>query len=781
MANVHEFSESWKRRIERDLASFADPGTTVEVTGSGRSFRAAWSLRGTNREALFSVSLEGGVSVRTDGRPQAYGAFVSGPHLADLKSVARMILQTSKQELFVSTKARLDDPEGATPEHQPGSAVELLTTQLHKDIDTATRVVLVTGDAGAGKTRVLKELVRRQADDYVRGQTTKLLLYVNAQGRALARLNEALATELQDLKVGLTYHSIAVLARLGILIPVIDGFDELLGVSGYDDAFSSLAGFLDQLQGEGQLLVSARSLYYEEEFLTRAGNAVGNVGQAWELVPIRVSAWEADEREQYLRQWTSAEGLSDNETTELHRRVQELFTGRHRNLESKPLFFIKTVELLQRNPDFSGGDDLLRSLVDDYLTRERNDKLLDRQSRPILTGEQLERLMRELAEEMWNQETRELSSRSVREVAEYVLEDEALPDDQKRIVMERMPTLAFLGRLDVPTEHAGISFEHELFFFYFLAGTIASQWCSESWDMRIILSRSALPEDVAVRAAKEPSMLGEADVRERLQELMDRLARAGETEWRRVTQVRENAGLLVMALLREYAALHGEVEGCTIQSVVFPGSHLHDVTLRNCSLSDVTIQRTDLTSTRFIDCRARNVLLREAHLEPTETRLELQGLKAEEVVGIRIRNGNSTEMNYAPSVVFKVLRECGLVECGAGFPGARTSPEPRVSPKYVDLLERLIRAYRRANPICVSDQNLTRIFDAPEWGTLEHLLVEHDLVNRETRPTSGRSTEFLRRQFRTEQLMSGLGEHSGPDARIRSFWQALEAESRNAV
>ena len=144
---------------------------------------------------------------------------------------------------------------------------------------------MVTGEAGSGKTRVLQELVRRQADSYLRGQTNKLFLYVNAQGRALARLNEALATELQDLRVNLTYHSVATLARVGIVIPVIDGFDELLGVSGYDDAFSSLAQFLEQMEGQGCLVASARSVYYEAEFLARAGKESATGDQAWTHVP----------------------------------------------------------------------------------------------------------------------------------------------------------------------------------------------------------------------------------------------------------------------------------------------------------------------------------------------------------------------------------------------------------------------------------------------------------------------------------------------------------------
>src|SRR5947209_3382506 len=83
-------------------------------------------------------------------------------------------------------------------------------------------------EAGSGKTRVLQELVKEQAQLYQRGQTDRLYLYINAQGRALARFNEALATELQDLRAAVTYHAVSALVRLGILVPVIDGFDELL-------------------------------------------------------------------------------------------------------------------------------------------------------------------------------------------------------------------------------------------------------------------------------------------------------------------------------------------------------------------------------------------------------------------------------------------------------------------------------------------------------------------------------------------------------------------------
>ena len=758
--------ESSKNSIERDLASFADPGTRVEISKAGRNFRAAWTARDTHREALFSAAPDGRISVRTGDGNLPYHSFVAGSGLADLRAVARMILQALEQPLSIETRAECDDPEYA-PSESGGPAVSLLEALLDResDADAATRVIMLTGDAGAGKTHILRELVRRQADKYVRGQTTQLLLYVNAQGRALARLNEALATELQDLKVGLTYHSIAVLARLGILVPVIDGFDELLGVSGYDDAFSSLASFLEQLEGRGQLLVSARSVYYEEEFLSRADD--GN--QPWEHIPVRVLDWEEGDRRNYLDQWGVREHLSEESTATLRKRIREVFGGDNHDLASKPLFFTWVVNLLNRDPEFSSGGDLLRQLADDYLFRERNEKLLDRQSGHLLAEKQIERLMCELAEEMWNQDTRALDYRSVREVAEYVVMDpeEGLSEAAQRTVIERIPTLAFLSRGGDTGPGTG-AFEHEMFFFYFLGKTIAKQLASAEGDMRITLSRSALPEDVAIRVARELSAEG-LDLQGRLQELLARLVEAGRTEWRRTMQVRENAGLLVMALFRACR----EVEGCAVDSVVFPGSDLSEVHLIRCTFRDVTVRRTDLRSTKFTDCAAEKMIFFEPLVRPDVTRLELKGIEVDQVAGIRVVG---EEANYDPSIIEQVLQGCGTPLVSTV---SRVVPDAKVGSEYRELVERLMRLYRRANPVFMDEDQLPNLFRNPAWPTVQRLFVEHKLVEEERRQKSGRPTVALRRRFLPEKLMSGLNANADVDPRIRAFWRALASEASN--
>ncbi|MYN64909.1 MAG: NACHT domain-containing protein [Acidobacteria bacterium] len=768
MFDMSHFAAYWKDRIERDLASFGDPGATVDVTGSGRTLRATWTMRGVARDAVFSVSRDKGVRVDADGHRLSYHGFIAGTDMADLRHVARMVRQAAKPQIFVPIRAEYSEVENA----EPGPALERLSTLLDDGNPDATRVIMITGDAGAGKTRVLQELVRRRADDYLHGRASSLLLYVNAQGRALSRLNEALATELQDLKVGLTYHSVAVLTRLGMLVPAIDGFDELLGVSGYDDAFSSLASFLEQLEGEGQVLTSARSVYYEEEFLSRAGSRSVTGDQRWSHEAVRVLAWSEADREDYLQRWSGTTGLSEDQSVGLRKRVKAAFGGRNEELASKPLFFTRTVDLLWANPDFSGGTDLLRALVQEYLARELNDKLLDQQSRSLLSTKQFEYLMSELALEMWNQETRELDAGSVRDVAKYVGETEGWGGKARQAVADRMPTLAFLAHGDNrASSRTSIAFEHDLFFFYFLAGSIAEQLVSAG-DIRIVLSRSALPEDVADRVAMQLNAGSSVGALEDFRVLLDRLAQAGVTEWHRTTQVRENAGLLAMALLRSYGDTgnaDGEVEGCTVRSMVFPGSHLKNTTLRRCAFVDLAVRRTDLSTTRFVECEAKDVVLLEPQVAPETTRLELKGLDPAQVMGIRVRRGGRLETEYAPQAIVEKL-----VQCGAPVRNEPTLSRPQVAPEHVKTLERLMHAYHRANPICKQDPKLKPIFGRPEWSGIERLLIEHELVALERRSTSGKLKEFLRRRFLPEQLMTGLADREHADRRLQGFWRAVE-------
>lgn len=763
MPNVNVVFDYWRERIGRDLNPFADPGTEVQLEGDGRSLRAQWVCRAIEREAHFSISVDQGVQVSFLSKNLSYRSFLVGPEMADLLGLAKMILQAQKPLLFIPTKASLVDE----PDRAPESAVELLNNLLAENTSSATKIVMVTGEAGAGKTRVLQELVRRQALAFQHAQVSTLYFYVNAQGRALARLTEALATELQDLRALLTYHAVAALVRLGALVPVIDGFDELLGVSGYDDAFSSLARFIEELDGQGQIVASARSTYYEEEFVARATTASSLGGQVWVQVPIEVRAWGSEEFGSYIRSRVEERPGYSGTTDEVLRHLEQVFSGVNAELRKKPLFVARAVDLVLSGTPLSGSDDLLNELVLAYLERERTEKLLDRNETPLLSKEQISLLLASLAEEMWNQETRELDRRSVREVAEYVLVVEGIEESTQQIVMERMPNLAFL----TPGERPGsITFEHELFFSVFLARILAQAILQKDSSIRILLSRSVLPPEVSQVAVRDVALQASFEKVETLRMVLDKVSEAGAPEGTRAAQIRENGGRLAAAALIFAGRGKDAVEGILVKSVVFPGGDLTNVQLRGAKFESVVFRRTDLTKTKITESSAKDVVLQEIIVDPKRTKLELRGIDpGSQVYGLRVWAADGTKNVYEPEEILKVLVACGTVP-------AQTTPVPQwqVSTQRIRLLERLVRAYGRANPVCTSDDNLRSLFGDPGWPAIERLLVEHGVASRESRNTGGRPKVFLRRQVLPDEIMAGARKDAKVPQQVREFWDALE-------
>ena len=758
--------ESQIERIERDLATFSDPGTLDVVPGTRRKFHATWMMKGSPREADFSLSSHAGITVAADGHKQTYGTFLADDRMSNLRSVAEMTVRRDRPEVFVPTLASLPH-DGRSASASP--ATECITRVVSQESSGTTRVIMVTGEAGAGKTQVLRQLVHQQANLYLRGKTPMLFLYVNAQGRSLARLDEAFATELQDLRVDLTYHSIETLARVGLLVPVIDGFDELLGVSGYDDPFNSLAGLLGNMEGEGSLVASARSVYYEAEFLARAGKLSNGTNQSWEHVPVEILGWDDDERHTFVEMLSDSGKLAKNQCKQFHKKLETVFRT-HQELASKPLFYTRVANFVLTS-SLPTDEDLPSALAKAYLERELKEKLLDRQHEPMLHADQLELLMRELAQEMWSQETRELDDVSVKEVADYVLEIQEVEESIRKIVVGRMPALAFLAHNG---GHTRILFEHEIFFFYFLSRSLVFQYLNGD-DLRLALSRSALPEFVAERVAVELWRVNGLSTVADLQGVLDRLGAAGSRHWLRSTQVRENAGLIVLALLREFAAREsgGVVEGVVIRSVTLPGSHLRKMALKRCRLTDVSLRRVDLSDTKFLDCEATNLTMIEPVVRVGEnaTWLEIRGLNSlESVAGIVVLEGDAQKrVTFVPKEVSSILRRCG-----APIAGEREDAR-EVAEELMDLLDRLMRAYRKGNPVCEADPALQGTFESPRWPDLRALLIEHELVKVEARPSGGARKTFLRRRFLPEKLMEGASRQRCADAAINRFWDDLEA------
>ena len=767
--------EHQKQLILRDLSSFADPGT-VQHTEDQRSILATWRIRGRGHEATFYCRGTSGIEVEDFHGQTKYTDFLASPVMANLLQVAQSIQSTTHSDIFIETRCL------APEEHrEPFSAIEMLNRLVDKPIGERTEVIMVTGEAGTGKTHILRELVHRQALRYLHGEAKHIFLYINAQGRALTRLEEALATELQDLRVALTYHSIATLTRVGLVVPVIDGFDELLGMSGYEDAFSSLELFLGQLGGEGKLIASVRSVYYGEEFLSRGNSSLNSVPKYWSHKLVRLLDWDAKNQRDFLDALAHSRRIRNDQSKLIWHRLDQVFSNR-KELRSKPFYFVTLLNLLLSNGakfDDHRNSDLLEVLTEALLEREQWAKLLDRNQRPLLSIEQLRRLLNEVAEEMWNQETRQLDLASIRFVAEYVLDAGSMGRSFVTVI-ERMPSLAFFAppkdRIDrsfTNLEFDTVGFEHEAFFFYFLSCRIAERYIDSSYDMQLLLGRSPIPQFVADRIVLELTKKKELESYEDLRILIESCSSVGRRMWIRTSQVRENSGQIVLALIARMRADVSHpitLNGFKFESMTFLGGDLEDVIFSECSFRDVTMRRTSLKRARFENCTCDNLFLYEVKVQATSTILDLRGLEPNKhVVGLDVFGISVRHTTYDLTEIVRVLKDSGMKSILDSAPQDLRS----VSPNIRRMMDKLMRAFRRSNPISTSDQRLQSIIRDPDWKDLLDKLTKHRIIEQVDRPVKNKRTKFFRCRLPPSEVMRGQTRSDATSPLVADLWRSL--------
>lgn len=731
-------------RVQRDLSAFADAGTQVTVAGA----QFQWLDRGVRVEA--EIAPNGGVATRSH-EYASYASFLASSEMADLRGVARAIANTiTQKENYLDADADAESPSG---ESTRGSALTLIRDLVAEDPDGRTRLIFVTADAGSGKTTVLRELVRLQAERYLAGEATYLFLYVNAQGRALARFNEAMAVELQDLRTHLTYHAVAPLVREGLVVPVVDGFDELIGTQGgYDDAFSSMSSFLAQLEGQGALVAAARSAYYEQEFLARANRSINSGIDSWSQWPVRLHRWSTDQ----VREYAANELGSDSE---LESAVEAAFAPEDvSELRGRPLFVARVVDLVKHRVQLSHGRGLLDSLVESYIEREQGAKLLSRTGRPLLDSDQLREYYTELALEMWHQKTRQLSRSSLRETAELFAGIADLGDDGQRILIERAPTLAFMESAG-PT--GGIEFEHETFMLYFLSSSFAEFWVADDpGPFAQILSKSDVTDELAdyvvlKLAAWDPEWL------------VEKLQVVAASAILRRQQIAENCGALAVAALRQ----NPESSGLHLRGFEFAGLDWSRVSARNLEFEDCALRRCDLRGVQLHECSARGLVLEEVQLSAASW-IEVSGLDwASAVSGIRwSTTDGATQVIYDPLMLRARL-------AGVGLPSATEEPgvgvEWAADAEVVEILSELARAYGRANPVCEADRVVAPLLSGPKWKVLHRALIDSGVVTEETRAARGSRKQFFRCQVQPRELMAGQLKSADVDSRVQQLWAIL--------
>jgi NACHT domain/Pentapeptide repeats (8 copies) len=733
--------------IAQDLSAFVDPGTEPSFEADGNMLSVQWQVQGKKRDAMFT--LRAGSRLSWASGPSGddpYYAFLASDDLAGFSQLARScVAKIDEQGDFVASEALLE--EGQDRESillTPNALSDLIgVSRGQAEEGSATRLLFVKGDAGAGKTTLLQQTTRLQATRYLAGESQFLCLYVPAQGRELSNLRDAFAGELGELRAAFSHDAIACLAREGVLVPVIDGFDELLGTAGYGGAFSSLQTLVGELEGYGTLVVSARSAFYDVEF----GRANGRrPDTAMTLSTAEIQPWSDDQLTEYLTR--HREGRDPDLTAELAR-----LDPSDRELLRRPFFASQFEEFVRR----AGGDvesGLLEHLIDAYIEREAG-KIVDAHGEPVLDADGHRYLFELAVGEMWENGVRQLSENDLRTIALLVAEASDLDAGQAIQLETKVTSYAgFRPRRGTHSSQSSFAFEHEVYFDHFLGCALGRLTRESRLDELVrFLDRGVIPETVAGASVKR---LGD---KQALDPSLLRCPSGVNFENRR-----RNLGSIVLAYARDARPVSdATIHGLSFVDVWSEGVQMERVRFESCQFIDA-----DLRGARFKDCDADSSDFDGITLDDS-SQLGIAGL----LPGLNVKRIHYEPAGYvyAPAAIGALLERLG----------APVPDKPEDQPAYsehaqelIAVLERVARAYQRTTILYETDDRRHHaILGSPRWAELKALLIEHGVISAEEREAKGANVTAYRLRANPDELLTG--DLADGHSSTAGLWKALRS------
>ncbi len=695
--------------IRRALAPFADPATTADVVSTGaqsctfRFQRKGAELRGAAKSDSNQVTIREG-----DGPWVPLRTFLSGEQMANLDELARIqsrVLSRSLGKEWVAGPATIDGEDELDSVAAFEKACASVTGQ--------TKVVILDGPAGMGKTTLSTHIARSRAEAFVNRETDSLLLIVSSRGRKLSRLNDAIAATLQDLRAGIFYPEVPVLVRHGLLTLVIDGFDELANQEGYDDAWYSLTELLDSIAGGGTLVLASRDTFFsEQEFVARAQRTDVVWSGRLSFSFLRLGPWSSQEASDLLKQLGTEE--------ESRTKILRFYDSGARTSLLRPFFVRHLSETVARGIDVD-PDHLLPELVAGFLQRET----------ALLFGEEaddrvdlLRKFFQELVIEMRTQERDSLDLDVVQFFLDALLEDEGVPEERRRQLVHRAGAVAFLETPE-SKQRQRRAFPHQIISDYFFAERLLSTLANAESDLSDLLGLDVFGLDLAeVVTELVDGRVGPTVTRSHVQVLLDLAGNAGPT-----SPVALNAAAFAFALLRSTNVRgSGELKGAQLHlpNVSLAGTVVPALVLEGCSFGFLDLTDAVAVEMRLKDCHLVRMRVSDSTRLPARWACRPGSLEWYAPSGGLISE-------HDPGAVEKRLRDLREEQDDAGedmTPGEA-------------LLEELNRRWIRRFYLHEDDLDDEPAFGHPLWPALRDILDRYDRLERTVRATSGPKRELL--------------------------------------
>lgn len=420
------------------------------------------SLRATYTE-------ESGIIVEIEENDQRYGAAEWIEHrLAKLAILAdRIISYTENDFCYVEPSGKItqsvDDLNSGIEISEVGV---YLTSELLVPAATETRVIYLTSDAGEGKSTVIRKAALRMAHDYKARKTHALLLPISLGGTTFLRFDHVIIGTLSKLYRFNRYYydGIIELIKLGMIVPALDGFEEMFIEGHSGEAISSLGLLIQSLESSGSVVVAARKAFFEFTNLRTQAllfDSIKNYNVSFSR--IKINHWEKKHFIQYAKN-------ENHENPELLYEIVSSAVGddhpviRRAYLARK---FIHNNRTIQEAHDFVsnfGADASIFNFKFNELLIEREilttwyDRAGDVRT-PLLSMENHHDLLGEIAQEMWISSSASLRLDVVDLIVDLFCESKNIPKSKTRQIKERIKNHALL--VVSKTQSTFIEFDHE--------------------------------------------------------------------------------------------------------------------------------------------------------------------------------------------------------------------------------------------------------------------------------------------------------------------------------
>ena len=648
--------------FKRTLTAFADAPADVDV----RLGKVVAQIRDELIDA--SINFDGGndnqLRITENGQQYSARAWITN-RVARLPQLADRILASTAQTADQSARSPFVVPSGMlSPDLSVGAdivdelvvpnAVEVLLDKASSPTPGATSVIYLTSDAGEGKTTIIAQAARTQAQRFKEKQVTSLIVPVPLNGRSFLTFDDAvIAAMVNKLRFNYLYFDAFIqLVKMGVVVPAFDGYEEMLVEGSKGEAISALGNLVQSLDSAGTIVVAAREAFFEYlSFKTQAKllDAIGDRSASFSRLAL--SRWS---KEQFCKY--GERRLVDSPES-IHAVVAARLKADHpmltRAVLVKRLFDViedgadgaELARLLGSNPQ-----DYFYTFVDAIVKREASEKWLSRVSGdlmvPLISVGEHHQLLSQIAQEMWQSSTSSLRHDVLDLIVDIFCGQSKKNAATVRQIKERIKQHSLLAS-DSSRGNA-VAFDHEDFQNFYLGEALGSLLAAGSQSqLHAFLSVNLIPTST-------------------IEQAIQYLIRQGadkDTAWNNIVAItaseagftfcKENCSGLALRLVECF------VSGNEVQQL--NGMFFSQGSLASRSISNVLFLKCQFQPTSLVESVFDKVEFRDCEFERLElaSGLELQGSAFIHCKVDSLVLSHEEDQIFSPALIQKGLRATG--------------------------------------------------------------------------------------------------------------------------